>query len=191
MDEVQPHIDARWYVVQTLSNAEGKVKRFIEAQLRHEEMEDYIFEVLMPTEMVSEVKNGKKTQKNRKLYPGYVFINMLLFDEEEKLIQRPWYYVKGIEGVIDFIGGDKPTPLKDEEINRILSQVREAEGKEVPKVQYNIGEDVKITDGPFLNLTGRIDEIDPEAGKLKVSVSIFGRFTPVTLEYWQVERVTE
>jgi len=180
-----------WYVVQTLSNAEQKVKRFIERQLAFEELEDHIYEVLMPTEVVSEVKGGKKSQKTRKLYPGYVFIHMRLYDEDGKLLQKPWYFVNGTEGVIGFVGGNRPTALKDSEIKRILSQVAEAEGKEVPKVQYEVGEEVKITDGPFLNLNGRIDEIDPDAGKLKVSVSIFGRFTPVTLEYWQVERITE
>ena len=183
--------DGRWYVVQTLSNLEGKVKKFIESQLAYEEMEDFIYEVLMPTEVVSEVKGGKKTQKTRKLYPGYVFIHMRLFDEENKLLQKPWYYVNGVDGVIGFVGGQRPVPLKEDEINRILDHVKAAEGKEVPKVQYTVGEEVRITDGPFLNLTGRIDEIDPVAGKLKVSVSIFGRFTPVTLEYWQVERVSE
>jgi len=191
MSETSNSLDGQWYVVQTLSNAEQKVKRFIEHQLAYEELEDHIFEVLMPTENVSEVKGGKKTQKTRKLYPGYVFIHMRLYDEDGKLLQKPWYFVNGTDGVIGFVGGNRPSALKKSEIDRILSQVAEAEGKEVPKVQYEVGEEVKITDGPFLNLNGRIDEIDPEAGKLKVSVSIFGRFTPVTLEYWQVERITE
>jgi len=92
--------------------------------------------------------------------------------------------------VIGVVGGDRPTALRESEIAHIRSQMEAAEGKEVPKVQYEVGEEVKITDGPFLNLSGRIDEIEPERGKLKVSVSIFGRFTPVELEYWQVERIT-
>lgn len=191
MSEISNSSEAQWFVVQTLSNAEQKVKRFIEHQLAFEELEDHILEVLMPTEVVSEVKGGKKTQKTRKLYPGYVFIHMHLYDLDGKLLQKPWYFVNGTDGVIGFVGGNRPSALKKSEIDRILSQVAEAEGKEVPKVQYEVGEEVKITDGPFLNLNGRIDEIDPEAGKLKVSVSIFGRFTPVTLEYWQVERITE
>ena len=191
MTQEETSRQGRWYVVQTLSNMEGKVKRFIENQRAHEELEDYIFEVLMPTEVVSEVKNGKKTQKTRKLYPGYVFLHMRLFDEEGKLLQGPWYFVNGVDGVIGFIGGQHPHALKDDEIASILDHAKEAEGKEVPKVTYELGENVRITDGPFLNLNGTIDEIDPAAGKLKVSVSIFGRFTPVTLEYWQVERVTE
>lgn len=114
---------------------------------------------------------------------------MSLYDEVGKILQKPWYFVRGTEGVIGFVGGDHPTALKPHEIERILDQVQEAQGKEVPKVQYAIGEIVKIIDGPFINLTGEIEEIDIERGKLKVSVSIFGRFTPVELEFWQVERV--
>lgn len=181
----------QWYALQTLSNMEGKVKKYLDKFISIEEMEDYVEEVLMPTENVTEVKNGKKINKNRKLYPGYVFIHMRLYDEDGKILQKPWYFVRGVQGVIGFIGGERPSPLKQDEIDRIIRQVSEAEGKEVPKVQYEVGEEVKITDGPFLNLNGRIDEIDPERGKLKVSVSIFGRFTPVELEYWQVERAEE
>lgn len=181
----------RWYALQTLSNMEGKVKRYLDKFIVVEEMEEYVLEVLMPTENVTEVKNGKKMNKVRKLYPGYVFIHVRLYDDDGKILQKPWYFIRGVQGIIGFIGGDRPSPLKQDEIDRILAVVSEAEGKEVPKVQYEVGEEVKITDGPFLNLTGRIDEIDPERGKLKVSVSIFGRFTPVELEYWQVERAEE
>ena len=191
MSQSGTRTDGAWFVVQTLSNKEGGVKRYLDRYVRNEEMEDYLFEVLMPTETVSDVKGGKKKQIVRKLYPGYVFVHMRLYDEDGKLLQKPWYYVNGADGVIGFVGGQRPQPLKPAEIERILNQITESEGKEVPKVQYEVGEEVKITDGPFLNLSGRIDEIDPERGKLKVSVSIFGRFTPVELEYWQVERITE
>lgn len=187
----QPVTTHRWYALQTLSNMEGKVKRYLDKFISIEEMEEYVLEVLMPTENVTEVKNGKKMNKVRKLYPGYVFIHMRLYDDEGKILQKPWYFVRGVQGIIGFIGGERPSPLKQDEVDRILAVVSEAEGKEVPKIQYEVGEEVKITDGPFLNLTGRIDEIDPERGKLKVSVSIFGRFTPVELEYWQVERAEE
>ncbi len=191
MSEPSTQALGQWYAVQTLSNREASVKRYLDRYLASEEMEDYIFEVLMPTQTITEVKSGKKTQKVRKFYPGYVFLNMRLYDEEGKLQEKPWYYVKGADGVIGFVGGNNPTPLKEHEIERILSQMHEAEGKEVPKVQFEVGSEVKIIDGPFLNLNGQIDEIDPERGKLKVSVSIFGRFTPVELEYWQVEDITE
>lgn len=180
--------DFCWYAVQTLSNQEQKVKTYLEKFIEIEEMGDFVAEVLMPTETVTEVKNGRKYTKVRKFYPGYVFIKMRLYDETKKVHQKVWHFVKGVQGVIGFPGGDRPMPLKDEEINRIIDQVKSAEGKEKPKIEYEVGEDVKITDGPFINLMGRIDEVDPEKGKLKVSVSIFGRFTPVDLEYWQVQR---
>jgi transcriptional antiterminator NusG len=181
----------QWFVVQTLSNKEPAAKRYIEHYISENELDDYVFTVLVPEQTVAEVKHGKKTQRKRKLYPGYIFVNCRLYDDDQQIVQKVWYYINGADGVIGFAGGKKPAPLKDAEIDRILTQVAESEGKEVPKVQYAVGEEVKITDGPFLNLGGRIDEIDIERGKLKVSVSIFGRFTPVELEYWQVERVLD
>ncbi|ATC63400.1 transcription termination/antitermination factor NusG [Nibricoccus aquaticus] len=181
----------QWFALHTLSGQEGKVKLYIEKFKKQEELDDSIFEVLLPTEVVSEVKAGKKSTKTRKLYPGYVFIQMRLYGEDNKLINKPWYFVKEVAGVIGFVGGERPAALRQAEIDEIKSRVEAASGKEVPKVSYEIGEEVKITDGAFANLTGRIDEIDPARGKLKISVSIFGRFTPVELEYWQVQRLTE
>jgi len=180
----------QWFALHTLSGQENKVKAYIEKFKTVEELDDHIFEVLLPTEVVSEVKNGKKSTKTRKLYPGYVFIQMRLF-EEGRLINKPWYFVKEVAGVIGFVGGETPAALRQAEIDEIKTRIEEANGKEVPKVSYEVGEEVKITDGAFANLTGRIDEIDPARGKLKISVSIFGRFTPVELEYWQVQRLTE
>lgn len=182
----------RWYAVQCLSNHEDKVKRYL-AKYKEED-EDFaknLNEVLVPIETVSEVKNGKKKQRDRKFYPGYVFVEMTLYDENGSLKKEPWYKVKDTDGVINFIGKESPTPLREDEIARILSQVDDAKGKEVPKVQFGIGEMVKILDGPFLNLTGEIEEIDVDKGSLKVSVSIFGRFTPVELEFWQVEKADQ
>jgi len=181
----------QWFALHTLSGQENKVKIYIEKFKKAEELEDHIFEVLLPTEIVSEVKNGKKSTKVRKLYPGYVFIQMRLFSDDGMLINKPWYFVKEVAGVIGFVGGERPAALRQTEIDEIRARIEAANGKEVPKVQYALGEEVKITDGAFANLTGRIDEIDPARGKLKISVSIFGRFTPVELEYWQVQRLTE
>ncbi len=181
---------AQWFALHTLSGKEGKVKQYIDRYKTIEELDDFILEVLLPTETVSEVKHGKKTTIVRKLIPGYVFINMKLFDEDGQVLNKPWYFVRETTGVIGFVGGERPSALKESEVEDIRERVEAATGKEMPKVQFEEGEEVKITDGPFLNLTGRIDEIDPERGKLKVSVSIFGRFTPVELEYWQVERMT-
>jgi len=189
--QVSAPAGAQWFALHTLSGQEGKVKTYIEKFKKAEELEDHIFEVLLPTEVVSEVKAGKKSTKVRKLYPGYVFIQMRLYDEETKVINKPWYFVKEVAGVIGFVGGDRPAALRQTEIDEIKARIEAANGKEVPKVQYTVGEEVKINDGPFANLNGRIDEIDPARGKLKISVSIFGRFTPVELEYWQVQRATE
>jgi transcription termination/antitermination protein NusG len=186
-----PETKAFWYVLQTLSNKENQAKLYLDKYKKQEEMEEFLLDVLFSTETISEVKQGKKTTKTRKLYPGYVFVHMRLFDENGILLNNPYYFIKGATGVIGFVGGEKPSALKKHEIDRIISHVQEAEGKEVPKVAHEIGEEVKITDGPFLNLSGKIDEIDPNRGKLKVSVSIFGRFTPVELEYWQVEKNTD
>ena len=174
---------AQWFALHTLSGQESKVKLYIEKFKKAEELDDFIFEVLLPTEVVSEVKGGKKSTKVRKLYPGYVFIQAKLYGDDGKLINKPWYFVKETTGVIGFVGGDRPAALRQSEVDEIYARIEAASGKEVPKVQYAVGEEVKITDGAFASLTGRIDEIDPERGKLKVSVSIFGRFTPVELEY--------
>jgi transcriptional antiterminator NusG len=184
--------ELKWYALQCLSNHEDKVKRYLtKFKEEDEEFSKTLNEILVPIETVSEVKNGQKKQRDRKFYPGYVFVEMKLFDPDGNLKKGPWYKIKETDGVINFIGKENPTPLAPDEINRILRQVDEAAGKEVPKVQFSIGEVVKILDGPFLNLTGEIDEIDPEKGTLKVSVSIFGRFTPVELEFWQVEKADE
>jgi len=182
---------SQWFVIHTLSGQEQKVKESIEKRIKPEEMGDFIKEVLVPMEKVVEVRNQKKTVSTRKLWPGYVFIDMVLLDDDKRIIERPWYFVKEVAGVIGFVGGENPAALRQSEIDDIKTRIEAASGKEVPKVQYEVGEEVKITDGAFANLTGRIDEIDPSRGKLKISVSIFGRFTPVELEYWQVQRLTE
>jgi len=181
----------RWFAVQTLSNQEKKAKTYLDKFVEIEEMGDRVSEILMPTETVTEVKAGKKSQRVRKFYPGYIFVQMRLYDDDGNLDQEAWYFVKDAQGVINFVGGERPVPLKPSEIERIQKQIVDAEGKERPKIEYDVGEEVKINDGPFSNLTGEIDEVDPDRGRLKVSVSIFGRFTPVDLEYWQVERVEE
>lgn len=181
---------AQWFAVHTLSGQEQKVKNYVEKFKKAEELDDFIHEVLLPTEVVSEVKGGKKSTKVRKLYPGYVFVNMKLY-EEGKVVIKPFYFVKDAAGVIGFVGGERPAPLRQTEIDEIKARIEAATGKEVPKVSFEVGEEVKITDGAFANLNGRVDEIDPARGKLKISVSIFGRFTPVELEYWQVQRASE
>ncbi|MBI1177916.1 transcription termination/antitermination factor NusG [bacterium] len=179
---------SQWFVIHTLSGQEQKVKDSIGKRLKSEEMEEYLNEVLVPIEKVVEVRNGKKTVTSRKLYPGYVFVDMCLLDENHRRVEKPWYFIKDTPGVIGFVGGDHPTPTPQEEIEAIKDQINEAEDREKPKVNFEVGETIKINDGPFLNFSGVIEEIDFERGKLKVTVNIFGRNTPVELEYWQVEK---
>lgn len=178
----------QWFVIHTLSGQEQKVKDNIERRIKLEEMGEFIKEVLIPTEKVAEVKKGKKTTSTRKFYPGYILVHIKLLDEKNQLLDRPWYFVRETPGIIGFIGGDRPVPLKTDEVNNILAQIEERQEKVAPKVAFEMGETVKVNDGPFQNFTGVIEEIDPARGKLKISVSIFGRSTPVELEYWQVER---
>jgi transcriptional antiterminator NusG len=139
-------------------------------------------------EKVVEVRNQKKTVTNRKLHPGYVYIDMVLLDENRRLLDKPWYFIRETTGIIGFVGGERPVPVSREEIDVIKAQVTESEDTEKPKVNFEVGETIKINDGPFLNFSGVIEEIDPARGKLKVTVNIFGRNTPVELEYWQVEK---
>ncbi|MFA7173712.1 MAG: transcription termination/antitermination protein NusG [Kiritimatiellia bacterium] len=178
----------QWFVLHTLTGQELKVRRSIEARVRLEEMGNYIGEVMIPTEKVSEVKNGKKTTIVRKFFPGYVLINLALYQENREVIEPTWRFLKETPGVIGFIGGDRPMPLSAKEIDDIFNQTAEKEEKVKPKVIYEPGEAVKIVDGPFMSFVGTVDEVDPDRGKLKVSVAIFGRSAPVELEYWQVER---
>ena len=188
MVEQETKSDFQWFVLHTLSGQEQKVKDSIEKRIKIEEVSDLIKEVLIPMERIAEVKNRKKKETLRKFYPGYILVHMKLLDEKNQLLDRPWYFIRETPGLIGFIGGDRPVPLKPDEVNSILAQIEERQEKVAPKVAFEKGETIKVTDGPFQNFTGMIDEIDPARGKLKISVSIFGRSTPVELEYWQVER---
>ena len=179
---------SQWFVIHTLSGQEQKVKESIEKRIKTDEMGDYIKEVMVPMEKVVEVRNQKKTVSTRKLWPGYVFVDMVLLDENNRLIEKPWYFIKETQGVIGFVGGDPPAPTPAEEVESIKNQISASEEHEKPKVSFEVGETVKINNGPFLNFSGVIEEVEPERGKLKVTVNIFGRNTPVELEYWQVEK---
>ncbi len=178
----------QWFVLHVLAGQEQKVRDSVVKRLKTDEMEPYIKEVLLPMEKVVEVRNGKKTVTNRKLHPGYVYVEMALLDDNNRPMERPWYFIKDIQGVIGFVGGERPMEVTAEEIAVIKEQVTDSEDTEKPKVNFEVGETVKINDGPFLNFSGAIEEIEPDKGKLKVTVDIFGRKTPVELEYWQVEK---
>jgi len=177
----------QWFVVHVLSGQENKVKENIDKRVKTEEMSDLIYEVLVPTERVSEIKKGKKSETTRKFFPGYLIVNMHLLDENNQLVGRTWYFIRETPGVIGFAGTkDKPIPMRQSEVDSMLAQMKEREEKVKPKVSFEVGETVKVADGPFQNQNGIVEEIDPERGKLRVSVTIFGRATPVELEYWQV-----
>ncbi len=181
-------MQSQWFVIQTLSGQEQKVRDSIEKRIKPEEMGEYIREVLVPMEKVVEVRNQKKTVTMRKLWPGYVFVDMVLLDDNKRIIEQPWYFIKETPGVIGFVGGEPPVPTPAEEVESIKAQISEAEETERPKVSFAVGETIKINNGPFLNFSGVIEEIEPDRGKLKVTVNIFGRNTPVELEYWQVDK---
>lgn len=179
----------QWYVVQVLSGLEQRVYNSMTRRIEAEEMSDLIFEVLIPTERVSEIKRGKKSETIRKFFPGYILVNMYLMDDNNQPVERTWYFVKDTPGVINFAGNkQKPSPMPKHEVDGMLKQMREREDTITPKVIFEVGETVKVADGPFQNQNGIVEEIDPDRGKLRVSVSIFGRSTPVELEYWQVEK---
>jgi transcriptional antiterminator NusG len=180
--------DKEWFVLHTLTGHEARAKESLERRIDKEEMREYLDQVLVPTEKVSEVKRGVKTTQTRKFFPGYVLAHMRLYDADRKILEKVWYFIKETPGIIGFVGGEKPVPIRPEEIDILLSQVEEKKEKVKPKVSYEPGETVKINDGPFMNFTGTVDEVDGERGKLRVSVAIFGRSAPVELEYWQVER---
>ena len=178
----------QWFVLQTLSGQEQKVLNSIQKRLKSEEMTEYVEEVLLPEEKVVEVRGGKKSVSNRKLFPGYLFIHMSLYDEDKRIIEKPWYFIRNTQGLIGFVGGERPVPTPQKDIDDIKDQIAEAEDAEKPRVNYEVGETIKINDGPFQNYNGVIEEIEPDRGKLKVTINIFGRNTPVELEYWQVEK---
>ncbi|HEV7866875.1 MAG TPA: transcription termination/antitermination protein NusG [Chthoniobacteraceae bacterium] len=179
----------QWYVVHVLSGQENKVHDNLVKRIKTEEMSDFVFEVVLPTERVSEIKRGKKTETTRKFFPGYLIVNMYLLDENKQLVDKTWYFIRETTGVIGFAGAkDRPIPMRESEVQGMLAQLRGGEDKVKPKIEFGIGETVKVADGPFQNQSGLVEEIDPERGKLRVSVSIFGRNTLVDLEYWQVER---
>ena len=179
----------KWYVIHTQTGAEQKAKAGLESRMATTTLKEYISEIIVPTEQVSEIRGGKKRITSRKFFPGYLIVNMHLLDENNQLVGRTWYFIRNTPGVIGFAGTkDKPIPMRQSEVESMLAQMKEREEKVKPKVSFEVGETVKVADGPFQNQTGVVEEIDPERGKLRVSVTIFGRATPVELEYWQVER---
>ena len=180
---VEEKDDRRWYVIHTYSGYENKVKTNLEHRIHSMDMGDKIFQVLVPTEEEIEIKNGKRHPVERKVYPGYVLVEMKMGDDS-------WYVVRNTPGVTSFVGmGTTPTPLSDGEVKAILRQIKLDAPKY--KVAFTKGEAVRVTDGPFTDLHGVVDEVNPERNKVKVLVSIFGRETPVELDFLQIEKLVK
>ena len=183
--EAPPEADTgrRWYVIHTYSGYENKVKANLEHRIQSMDMGDKIYQVLVPTEEEIEIKNGKRQAVERKVFPGYVLVEMNMGDDS-------WYVVRNTPGVTSFVGsGNKPTPLTDPEVKQILRQIKMDAPKY--KVAFTKGEAVRVTDGPFTDLHGVVDEVNPERNKVKVLVSIFGRETPVELDFLQIEKLVK
>lgn len=172
----------RWYVIHAYSGFEQKVADFIMEQAQKKGLADKVEQVLVPTEKVTNVKNGTKKESMRKFFPGYVLAKMEMTDET-------WYLVAKTPKVTGFLGGKKPAPITDEEANRILNQVEEGISRPRNSVSFEVGEQVQIIDGAFASFVGEIQEVDAEKERLKLQVSIFGRATPVDLTYGQVKKV--
>lgn len=172
----------RWYTVHVLSNFEKKVAEAIREGARQNNLEDQIEEVLVPTEDVIEIRRGKKVQTERRFMPGYVLVKMDMTDEA-------YHLITGTNRVTGFLGPQgRPTPMRDAEVERLVQQVEEGVERPRPAITFEIGEQVKVTDGPFESFTGMVEEVDENNARLKVAVSIFGRATPVELEYAQVQK---
>ena len=173
----------RWYVVQAFSGFEAQVKRSLEERIERFGMQDHFGEILVPTEEVVEMKDGQKRKSERKFVPGYVLVQMDLNDEA-------WHLVKAVPRVLGFIGGtaDRPAPISDKEADAILQRMQEGAEKPRPKVLFEVGEMVRVIDGPFNDFNGVVEEVNYDKSRLLVAVQIFGRSTPVELEFHQVEK---
>ena len=176
-------MEKQWFVIHTQTGQEVKVKSSLETKIRQGPWSEIINQVLVPTERVAEIRGGKKRISERKFFPGYLLVQMEMTDEA-------WHVVRTTPGVTGFIGaGRQPVPLSDDEVGEILHQMEERKDKPTPRVTFSKGEGVRVIEGPFANFNGAIEEVNAQRGKLKVLVSIFGRQTPVELEFWQVERL--
>ena len=173
----------RWYVVHTYSGFEKSVQRTLDERIKREKLEDKFGQILVPVEEVVEMKGGQKAISERKFFPGYVLVEM-------DMTEQTWHLVKDVPKVTGFIGGSaaKPTPITEKEVQALMQQIQDGVEKPKPKVLYEVGEAVRVTEGPFTDFHGNVEEINYDKSKLRVSVLIFGRSTPVELDFGQVEK---
>ncbi len=188
-----------WFVLQTLTGQENKVQTSIKARTVQEEMGEYVGQCVIPMEKVTETKDGKKRTLNKKVFPGYVLLEMALYGEgtdpatgKRAVVERTWQFLRETPGIIGSWLMQRPTPLSQAEVDAILStKLAQAVEKPRPKVTFNVDDTVKINEGAFMGLTGLVSMVDPDKGKLKVEVNVFSRKVPVDVDYWQVEKVSE
>ncbi len=171
----------KWYVVHTYSGHEGRAKASLEERARASGLSDFFEEILIPTESVVEMRKGQKRTTTRKFFPGYMFVKM-------KLTRETWHLVKGTPKITGFLGGNNPSPVPEREIGAVKQQETDGAAKPKPRILFEEGETVRVTDGPFANFSGVVEEVKPEKQKIRVLVSIFGRATPVELDFTQVEK---
>lgn len=175
----------KWYILHVRTGQEDRIKKLIENRINDDKKR--ILQIIIPKEDVAEVEKGEKKLKSRRFWPGYMLIE--LEDEEDNEIV--WHRIRTTPGIFKFLGaGEKPVPLKEEEINKILKEIEERKSKPSPKIEFKVGDRIEIIDGPFVNFTGVVEEVYSDKERLKVSVSIFGRATSLELNFWQVEKIT-
>ena len=180
IDESSVALDRHWYVIHTYSGYENKVKTNLERRIKSYHKEEQIFDILVPMEEEIEIKDGKRKLQKRKVFPGYVLVDMIMSDES-------WYVVRNTPGVTGFVGsGQKPIPLTQAEVDAIMRQVGLVER---PRIKVAVGDAVKVKDGPFSGFVGVVEDVAPDRGKVKVLVSMFGRETPLELEFTQIEKL--
>ncbi len=179
----------RWFVLRVQSNREERVRASLEKLLELEKVKDRVPEILVPTEAITELRGGKRQVVQRKLYPGYIFVQVEV-DEKGNIPQDLWHCIRETSGVGDFIGAEKPWPMRDQEVAHMLGRAEEIE-EEAPKLDIGLkeGELVQIREGPFKSVEGYIEEVNPASGKVKIIITIFNRATPVEMEYWQVQPI--
>ena len=177
-------MEKKWYVVHTYSGYEQKVKESLEDSIKMNKMEGFFGEIIVPSEMVMERVKGNVKKSQKTVFPGYIIVNMIMNNDS-------WYLVRNTPKVTGFVGYDKMNPpsLPEKEVNEIISAIQEGKGKIKPKIRFDKGDNVKVTEGPFTNFTGTVEDIKPEKGKVKVCLNIFGRTTPVELDFIQIEKI--
>ena len=176
-------MELKWYIVHTYSGFEDKVKKSLQERIESLGQQDYFGDILVPTEQVVELRRGEKKTSSRKFYPGYILVQMALN-------QDTWHTVRNTSKVTGFVGGEvKPTPISDTEAERIIHQMEEGVNKPKPKYSFEMGDEVRVIDGPFTNFQGVVEEVKPDKEKLRVLITIFGRPTPVELEFIQVNKI--